>query len=69
MLILYQLQNAPSISANSPLCEGENLVLTASVVAGATLYTWYGPTDAIIGTSVVPTFTVPNITVAQAGNI
>lgn len=58
----------PSITSNSPLCEGEDLILTASVVAGSTLYTWYGPTDAIIGTSVVPTFTVPAITVAQAGN-
>lgn len=59
--------NAPSISANSPLCEGENLVLTASDVTGATVYTWYGPTGAVLGTSALPTFTVANITVAQAG--
>lgn len=59
--------NAPSISANSPLCEGENLVLTASDVTGATQYTWYGPADTIIGTTILPTFTVPNITVSLAG--
>jgi subtilisin-like proprotein convertase family protein len=58
----------PSITSNSPLCEGEDLILTASVVAGSTLYTWYGPTGAIIATTVAPVDTVKAITVAQAGN-
>lgn len=58
---------APSISSNSPLCEGEDLVLTASAVTGATTYTWYGPAGTVIGSTATPTFTVAAVTLANAG--
>ena len=58
---------APSISSNSPVCEGEDLILTASDIPGATLYTWYGPLNTVIGTTAIPTFMVADVTVSQAG--
>ncbi|MBK9328686.1 MAG: proprotein convertase P-domain-containing protein [Sphingobacteriales bacterium] len=64
---IYPTPEPPSISSNSPLCEGEDLILTASAVDGATEYNWYGPGDVLLGTTTDPTFTVPAITVAQAG--
>lgn len=36
--------NAPSLTSNSPVCEGDTLNLTANVVSGTTvIYNWSGP--------------------------
>ncbi|MDB5228855.1 MAG: hypothetical protein JWN78_3048, partial [Bacteroidota bacterium] len=59
---------SPTISSNSPVCEGENLILTASDIPGATLYTWYGPLNNVIGTTTLPTLTVLAVTTAEAGS-
>jgi hypothetical protein len=41
-VLVKTLPSTPSISSNSPLCEGANLSLQASAVSGAT-YFWEGP--------------------------
>jgi gliding motility-associated-like protein len=37
------LPAAPTPGSNGPICEGSNLTLTASAIAGASTYTWSGP--------------------------
>ena len=63
---IVPIPDAPSISSNSPLCEGEDLVLTASNVDGAT-YTWYDGSNNIITTTVDNSLTIPTVTLADAG--
>lgn len=53
----------PTVSSNSPLCEGDPLNLTASNVAGAT-YAWTGPNSFSSSTQ---NPTVPVTTLADAG--
>lgn len=53
----------PEAGSNSPLCEGEDLLLTATDVEGAT-YNWIGP-NGFTSTDQNPTR--PNTTVADAG--
>lgn len=54
------------ISYNSPLCEGDTLVLTCTnPLAGAT-YHWYGPGD-WTATTTVPTVSILNATANQSG--
>ena len=55
---------APVINSNSPLCEGSNLNLTTTAVAGAT-YNWTGPNG---WTSNVQNPTINSVTVANSGN-
>ncbi len=42
VVVIDTIPDMPVASANTPLCEGDTLYLTASTVAGAT-YTWSGP--------------------------
>ena len=54
------------ISYNSPLCEGDTLVLTCTnPIEGAT-YNWSGPNGWTATTS-MPTVSIPNVTIAQTG--
>jgi gliding motility-associated-like protein len=53
----------PVAGANTPLCVGQTLSLTASFTAGAT-YSWTGP-NGFTSTSINPT--IPGITVLAAG--
>ena len=61
-IIINPTPSAPSISSNTPLCEGNDLLLTAGLVPGAT-YMWSGP--GFTSTDQNPTIT--DITVANAG--
>ncbi|MEZ5003282.1 MAG: gliding motility-associated C-terminal domain-containing protein [Chitinophagales bacterium] len=63
---IVPIPDAPSIASNSPLCEGEDLVLTASVVAGAT-YTWYDDSNNVITTTADNSLTIPAVSLADAG--
>jgi len=54
---------APTASANSPICAGQTLSLTASTIAGAT-YSWTGPAS-FTSTSQNPT--IPTATTSSAG--
>src|SRR6478609_8404981 len=54
---------APTVTANSPLCVGQTLSLTASNVASAT-YTWNGPNGF---TSNLQNPTIANVTLLAAG--
>jgi len=54
---------APAISNNGPICAGQNLMLTANSVAGAS-YSWTGPNGF---TSTLQNPVISNITAAQAG--
>jgi hypothetical protein len=53
----------PTIASNSPVCEGQSLRLSASLISGAT-YSWYGP-GGYFSLSQNPTRT--GMTTAQAG--
>ncbi len=51
---------APTAGSNSPICEGQPLLLTASTIAGAT-YNWVGPnsfTSSVQNPTVTPTTTL-----------
>jgi gliding motility-associated-like protein len=54
---------APTAGANSPICEGQTLNLTASTIAGAT-YAWTGP-NSFSSSSQNPS--IPSVTAAAAG--
>ena len=64
-VLLIDVSGCPpaSITSNSPICVGENIVLSASFSAAAT-YSWTGP-NLITGTG--PTFTVLNPTLFELG--
>src|SRR5581483_2638603 len=62
-VVVNPLPAAPVAGANTPLCVGQTLNLTASPVAGAT-YTWNGPAAY---TSNVQNPSIAGITVAGAG--
>lgn len=50
---------------NSPVCEGDDLVLSTAAISGAS-YTWSGPSG-ILGTTTDPTYTVVGASAADAG--
>ncbi|MBZ9629885.1 hypothetical protein LB465_03760 [Salegentibacter sp. LM13S] len=54
---------SPSVTNNSPICEGETLELTTSNIAGAT-YSWSGPNGY---TATGQTLSRTNVTTAMAG--
>jgi gliding motility-associated-like protein len=62
-VVVNPIPSAPLVTANSPLCAGQTLSLTASFTAGAT-YNWTGPNSF---TSNVQNPTISNITVAGSG--
>lgn len=64
---IHPLPQTPSISSNSPVCAGDDLVLNASEIFGATSYIWVLPNDSIVTTS-VPTLTIPMVNAANSGN-
>ncbi|MBP5664633.1 MAG: gliding motility-associated C-terminal domain-containing protein [Bacteroidales bacterium] len=51
---------------NSPLCEGDTMVLTCENPQSGATYHWSGPGGWTATTS-VPTVSIPNVTVAQTG--
>ncbi|MDB4285969.1 gliding motility-associated C-terminal domain-containing protein [bacterium] len=55
----------PTLQTNSPVCDGDDLVLTVAAVNGA-IYNWSGP-NGFLGTTMVPTLTVSAVTIADAG--
>ncbi len=62
-VVVTPLPAAPTAGSNSPLCEGDNLNLTASVISGAT-YSWTGPNGF---TSTTQNPSISNITTSGAG--
>ena len=64
VVIINALPPAPVTGSNSPLCEGNNLNLTASNIANAT-YSWTGPNGF---TSTLQNPTVQGATIAAAGS-
>ncbi|HEX3168037.1 MAG TPA: gliding motility-associated C-terminal domain-containing protein [Chitinophagaceae bacterium] len=63
-VIIAPVPNAPSLTSNSPVCEGSALNLFASTVPGAT-YSWTGPNGF---TSSLQNPVINNATVANAGS-
>lgn len=58
--------NVPTITTNSPLCEGQMAVLTATTYTGSNVtYTWTGP--GVPPNTTGNTFTINPVTVADAG--
>jgi gliding motility-associated-like protein/uncharacterized repeat protein (TIGR01451 family)/fimbrial isopeptide formation D2 family protein len=56
----------PSITSNTPVCEGDNVVLNVATYTGTTVqYTWSSPTGMI--TTGVPSLTINNTTIANSG--
>jgi hypothetical protein len=62
-LVVNTLPPAPSLGNNGPICEGQNLNLTAASITGAS-YSWTGP-QGFSSTSQNPSIT--NMTKAKAG--
>lgn len=62
-VIINDIPATPVAASNGPLCEGEELLLTTSTVAGAT-YSWTGPNSF---TSSIQNPTIPNVLAANAG--
>lgn len=62
-VVVNPLPAAPTATANSPICDGQNLLLGAGTIAGAT-YNWTGPNTF---TSSIQNPTISPITMAGAG--
>lgn len=62
-VIVNQTPATPTVSSNSPLCEGGTLNLSSGVSAGST-YSWSGPNSFTASTQ---NASVSNVTVADAG--
>lgn len=62
-VVVNPTPSAPTAGSNSPICDGDPLNLTASLVAGAT-YSWTGPNTF---TSSAQNPTIPVATAAEAG--
>ena len=63
-VIIAPVPNAPSVTSNSPVCEGSTLSLFASSVPGG-IYNWTGPNGF---TSSLQNPVISNATVANAGS-
>jgi gliding motility-associated-like protein len=63
---IIPIPESPSITNNGPICEGEDLILTAGLVEGAT-YTWYDGDDNVIAVTAENTLTISPATLADAG--
>lgn len=58
----------PTINSNTPVCEGDSIVLTATTVAGVgVVYNWYGPNGTLLGSTADPRFVINNVTPGQSG--
>ncbi len=64
-LEINEKPSLPVIANNSPLCSGEDLVLSSNIYIGG-IYTWYDPTGTILGGS--DNLTLNNIQVSHQGN-
>lgn len=62
-VVVNPIPAAPTVGANSPICAGSTLSLTASPIAGAT-YTWNGPNAF---TSALQNPTIPGVTILASG--
>jgi gliding motility-associated-like protein len=65
-LIVNPGAGAIALSSNSPVCEGGSIVLTTTAIAGAT-YNWYGLSNALLGTTTTPSYTINNATTSMSG--
>jgi gliding motility-associated-like protein len=63
---IVPIPESPSISNNGPICEGEDLVLTAGLIEGAT-YTWYDSDNNVIAVTAENTLTISPATLDDAG--
>ncbi len=64
---VYEQPEQPSISSNSPICDGGDLVLTSSTICDS--YLWIGPDGSSAGTLSNPLLnTTTNTTTIPAGN-
>lgn len=58
----------PTINSNTPVCEGDSIVLTATTVAGVgVVYNWHGPNGTLLGSTADPRFVINNVTPGQSG--
>jgi len=58
----------PIINSNTPVCEGDSIVLTSTVVAGTGVqYNWYDPNGTLLATTTVPRFVINGVVPAQSG--
>lgn len=58
----------PTINSNTPVCEGDSIVLTATTVAGVGVqYNWYGIDGSLLATTTDPRYVINNVTLAQSG--
>jgi len=58
---IYPTPEAPSLTSNSPICEGDDVVLTATTVEGGT-YTWYDSSGAVIDVTAEDELVVSGVT-------
>jgi len=65
-LIVNPGAGAIALSSNSPVCEGRDIILTSTAIAGAT-YNWYGLSNALLGTTTTPSYTINNATTSMSG--
>lgn len=58
----------PVINSNTPVCEGDDIVLTSTTIDGDGVeYNWYGPDGTLLGTTTEPTFTIADATPSMSG--
>jgi len=61
--------STPNITSNSPICEGDNLVLTTGNYNGISVsYAWYDQSGALLATTNVGSYTIPSAGAAQNQN-
>ncbi len=64
---MNETPTAPIVTTNnSPICEGDDLILTANAAAAGSIYTWYLANGSPVGNGQVLTLT--GATASQAGN-
>jgi len=58
----------PIISGNSPLCEGDMLMLTSTTIGGSlgAQYIWFGP-NGLTDTTNLPTYIIPQVSTLNSG--
>ncbi len=64
--VLPSPQSVP-LFTNSPVCEGNDIILSAGTVGSAT-YTWFDQAGAVLGTTPTPEFIISNATTANTGS-
>lgn len=65
-VMIYPTPEAPSLTSNAPICEGEELVLTAGIVEGGE-YTFYDADNNVLQQDSMNTYTIDQVSSDQAG--